>query len=178
VIIWLNGAFGAGKTTTAELVASRSPRLRAFDPESVGFMLRDNLRDHPVADFRDWESWRILTPVVADEVARFSGQSLVAPQTVFEEDYWDELLRGLSERGHEAFHVLLEAEESIMRSRIEADQELAAARQGRLRHLPRYAEARPWIARRADLIVDTTHLAPEEVADLVWAAVRDRVTGH
>jgi hypothetical protein len=172
VILWLNGTFGAGKTTTGALLMHKSRRLRLFDPESVGYMLRPNLTDHPVSDFRDWESWRVLTPIVADELIRFSGQSLIAPQTVLEERYWDEVEVGLSTRGHTVLHVLLEAEEPIMRSRIEAD---VVARQGRLDHLPKFAEARSWMARRADLIVDTTELTPEQVADRVWDAARDRI---
>jgi adenylylsulfate kinase-like enzyme len=68
VIIWLNGTFGAGKTTTAGLLQDRSDRLRLFDPEWVGYMLRANLSDYPVPDFRHWESWRVLTPLVADEL--------------------------------------------------------------------------------------------------------------
>jgi hypothetical protein len=55
-----------------------------------------------------------------------------------------------------------------MRERILAD---PIATQGRLEHLPRYAEARPWMSRRADLVVETTHLAPAEVADRIWAEV-------
>ena len=80
MIIWVNGTFGAGKTTTATLVSQKSRRLRTFDPEWVGYMLREGLSDFPVRDFRDWESWRILTPIVADEMIRFSGQSLIAPR--------------------------------------------------------------------------------------------------
>lgn len=178
VIIWVNGPFGAGKTTTATLVSNRSQRLRVFDPESVGYMLRANLGDYPVRDFREWESWRILTPVVADEVIRFSGQSLVAPQTVLEEAYWDELVLGLSRRGHAVLHVLLEADEPTMRARIEADVELAVAKQGRLEQLSRYADARGWMSRRADLVVDTTQLTPEQTADRVWDAARDHVAGR
>ena len=63
VIIWLNGTFGAGRTTTGRHLVQRSPRLRLFDPEWVGYMLRENLSDYPVADFRNWESWRVLTPI-------------------------------------------------------------------------------------------------------------------
>jgi len=168
VIIWLNGAFGAGKTTTGALLTQRSPRLRSFDPESVGFMLRPHLSDHPVTDFRHWESWRVLTPLVADELIRFSGQGLVAPQTVLEEDYWDELLGGLRARGHPVVHVVLEADEPVLRQRIETDDVEVGARSWRLDHLAAYAEARPWLARRADLMLDTTHLSPPQVADRVW----------
>ena len=172
MIIWLNGTFGAGKTTTGALLVQKSHRLRLFDPESVGYMLRPNLTDYPVSDFRHWESWRVLTPIVAGELIRFSGQNLVAPQTVLEEAYWDELILRLSELGHRVLHVLLEADQLIMRNRIEADQ---TARQGRLDHLPKYAEARSWMARRADLIVDTTRLTPEQVAHRVWDSAQGRI---
>jgi hypothetical protein len=175
VIIWLNGTFGAGKTTTARLLTEKSAGLRMFDPESVGFMLRPNLTDHPVTDFQHWHPWRVLTPIVADELIRFSGQSLVAPQTVLEEAYWDELLLGLSERGHGVLHVLLEADESTLRSRIEADEEWAVASQWRLDHLPTFTEARSWMARRADLIVDATRLTAEQVAASVWEVAREQL---
>jgi hypothetical protein len=48
-------------------------------------MLRPNLTDYQVTDFRHWESWRVLTPIVADELVRFRGQSLVAPHAVLED---------------------------------------------------------------------------------------------
>ncbi|MEP7025229.1 MAG: hypothetical protein ABJB47_15815 [Actinomycetota bacterium] len=45
MIIWLNGAFGAGKTTTATLLSELVPASRVFDPETVGYMLMA----HPAA---------------------------------------------------------------------------------------------------------------------------------
>lgn len=175
MIIWLNGTFGAGKTTTGALLTQKSHKLRSFDPESVGYMLRPNLTDHPVSDFRHWESWRVLIPIVADELIRFSGQSLVAAQTVLEENYWDELEAGLSERGHEVFHVLLEAEESSLRGRIEADQAEVAAKHWRLDHIAKFAMARPWLAARADLCLDTTHLTQRQAAERIWDVAAPRL---
>ncbi|MDP9226337.1 MAG: ATP-binding protein [Actinomycetota bacterium] len=175
MIIWLNGTFGAGKTTTGALLTQKSHRLRLFDPESVGYMLRPNLTDHQVSDFRHWESWRVLTPIVADELIRFSGQSLVAPQTVLEENYWDELETGLSERGHEVLHVLLEAAERSLRGRIEADQVEVAAKPWRLEHMPKYAAARLWLVGRADLVLDTTYLTPQQAADRIWDVAAARL---
>lgn len=46
------------------------------------------------------------------------------------------------------------------------------AKQGRLDHLPRYAEARAWMSQRADVVVDTTRLTPDEAADHIRDAVR------
>jgi adenylate kinase family enzyme len=59
MIVWINGAFGAGKTTTAALVQERLPGSRVFDPEYVGFMLRAVV-DVPTGDFQDLRVWRRL----------------------------------------------------------------------------------------------------------------------
>jgi hypothetical protein len=76
VSIWLNGAFGADKSTTGTLVAEEHPFLRLFDPEWVGSMLMNSLSDHDFTDFQQLESWRKLTPLVAEELARVTGQDL------------------------------------------------------------------------------------------------------
>jgi sigma54-dependent transcription regulator len=39
VIIWINGTFGVGKTTTAGQVVAMSERLRLFDPESADLVV-------------------------------------------------------------------------------------------------------------------------------------------
>ena len=127
----------------------KSQRLRTFDPEWVGYMLRENLSDYPVTDFRHWEPWRVLTPIVADEVIRFSGQSLVAPQTVREDEYWDELVGGLSERGYDVLHVLLEAEHEVMRDASRPTGWRSPRSRG-ASTTSNYAAARPWLADRPD----------------------------
>jgi hypothetical protein len=71
VIVWLNGAFGAGKTTVAMELMPLVPRARLFDPETAGFMLRPNLSDNPVSDFQHWPPWRYLVVATASELARF-----------------------------------------------------------------------------------------------------------
>lgn len=174
MIIWINGTFGSGKTTTGALLADLDTRLRTFDPEWVGYMLRNNLADHHVTDFQEFASWRRLVPIVADEIVRTTGQGLVAVQSVLDESYWDELASGLSALGHQIFLVVLEAEERVMWQRIDADEIEPGARQWRLDHLPTYAAARPWLVRRADLLLDTTALTPQEAADLVWQTVIGR----
>lgn len=49
VIVWINGAFGAGKTVVAEALLSHLPGARLFDPERVGFLLRE-LVEVPTGD--------------------------------------------------------------------------------------------------------------------------------
>ncbi len=45
----------------------------------------NNLADHEFTNFQHLPPWRTLVPVVADEVARVTGQGLVAVQTVLHE---------------------------------------------------------------------------------------------
>jgi hypothetical protein len=40
VIVWLNGTFGAGKSTTAGELVELLARARLFDAEEVGYLLR------------------------------------------------------------------------------------------------------------------------------------------
>ena len=39
VIIWINGGFGAGKTTLAQELHPRLPDAVVYDPEDVGLVL-------------------------------------------------------------------------------------------------------------------------------------------
>jgi len=52
VIIWLNGTFGVGKTTTAAQLVGDLPDARLFDPEYVGYLVAEHLRDHQFTDFQ------------------------------------------------------------------------------------------------------------------------------
>ena len=81
MIVWLNGTFGVGKTTTAKLMEARGS-WRAFDPEHVGYMLAANLRDQSFDDFQELQPWRSLVPAVAEEIYRYTNQPLLAVQTV------------------------------------------------------------------------------------------------
>ena len=92
MIIWLNGTFGCGKTSTAAELNSLIPSSRVFDPETVGYMLQSNLADRPVSDFQHWPPWRPLVVATASELARFTGQHLIAPQTILVRAYLEQVL--------------------------------------------------------------------------------------
>ncbi|MGA8979276.1 MAG: AAA family ATPase [Pedococcus sp.] len=164
MILWLNGTFGVGKTTTARLVVAGLEGFRAFDPEWVGYLLRENLKDHEFADFQELPSWRRLVPVVADEIARSTGQQLVVAQAVLDAGYWSELVGALRLLGHEVFHIVLDADPEVVRARIDADPEGAEIRKWRHDHVDGYVAARGWLADACDLLVDTGGRSADEVA--------------
>ena len=171
MIIWLNGTFGAGKTSTAAELTACLPGTRLFDPEWVGYMLKANLADLDFTDFQQLPPWRRLVPAVLAEVASLTGQHLIAVQTVLVESYWEELRAGLAACSLDVFHVLLHADPAVLADRIRADQAESSACQWRLDHLADYAIARPWMEAAADLVVDSTRLSVADVAQTVAAVV-------
>jgi AAA domain len=175
VIIWLNGTFGAGKTTTGRRLAGRLANARPFDPEEVGYLLMRTLEDHEFRDFQDLAPWRELVPVFTESIARITGQHLVAVQTVLREDYWEELTAGFERTSLDIFHVLLHVDSDVLAERIEGDQVEAGARQWRLDHISDYEKARPWMESAADLVIDTTHVPVAAVAERIAVAAEQRM---
>ena len=170
MIVWLNGTFGAGKTTTATELLAALPGARVFDSEWVGFMLRHVLG--PADDFQDWPPWRGLVVETAAQVHAHVGGTLVVPQTVLVEAYWRELRAGLEKAGLAVHHVLLHADDDTLRRRIETDTVETGARQWRLDHLAPYRAALPWLRAAADTVVDTASSDPPSVAARIAAAIR------
>lgn len=170
MIIWLNGTFGAGKTTTAKQLATLVPQARVFDSEYVGYMLRHVLESVPVTDFQDWRPWRALVVETASQVLDYVGGVLVIPQSVLVEQYWTEIRTGLAKAGIPVRHFVLHAEQDTLIHRIGTDTVETGARQWRLDHLAAYQEARPWLNREAD-VIDTTGIPPRQVANLITADV-------
>jgi AAA domain len=168
VIIWLNGTFGVGKTSTADRLAALIPDGRVFDPETVGTMLRANLADRPVTDFQDWPAWPPLVAAALIEITRMTGQNIIAPQTVLKRERLDQVLVPLRVAGLEVFQVLLDADEAVLRSRIEGSDEAMA---WRLDHLDEYKAARPWMVDMADLVVDTVASTPPQIARRILAGL-------
>jgi len=173
MIIWINGTFGVGKTTTAKTIRDLSG-WRLFDPEHVGYLLAANLKDLDFDDFQDLAPWRELVPVVANKIHHYTNSSAtVAVQSVLVEQYWQELSKGFAALRLPIFHVLLDCEIQELLRRIEHDDIESQARQWRLDHIKPYNIAHDWMTRSADLVVDTTNLDSNEIARIIINAVGD-----
>ena len=117
MIIWINGAFGAGKTTLAEELSTRLPEAVLYDPEYVGYLLR-HFVPVPTGDFQDLPSWRELVVATALSLRRHHASTLIVPMTLINDDYLAEILGGLRAGGAEILHVFLDLDPAVLRQRI------------------------------------------------------------
>src|ERR1700751_2740467 len=175
---WINGAFGAGKTTLAEELSRRLSDAVLFDPEYVGYLLQRWVTV-PTGDFQDLPSWRELVIATALSLRRHHAATLIAPMTLINDDYLAEILGGLRAQGEEILHVFLDLDPAVLRQRItdrvlvpddpEHDQQ---ARDFCLRNPD------PGIAAAArvppgTLLLRSDKLTPAELADEVLARLQD-----
>src|SRR5438045_8448699 len=97
MIIWLNGGFGAGKTTLAEELHRRVPGAVVYDPEDVGLMLWKWLR--PDDDFQEMPSWRELVIATAVSLRRHHADVLIGPTSLIHDRYLVAILGGVANAG-------------------------------------------------------------------------------
>jgi predicted kinase len=118
VIIWINGGFGAGKTTLAGELHRRLPGAVVYDPEDVGLMLWKWMR--PNGDFQHLPSWRELVVATALSLRRHHADTLIIPMSLIRDAYRAEILGGLADAGEEVLHVFLKADAGVLRERLNA----------------------------------------------------------
>lgn len=181
MIVWINGTFGAGKTSTARELAGLLPDSALFDPELIGDALRVLLprkRLAEVSDYQDLPSWRRLVVDTAAAMLGELGGVLVVPMTLLRQEYRDEIFGGLAARRIPVRHVLLAPEETILRERIATREEPGEpetvdlrVRQWAYDHIPAYQEALGWLAADAH-VIDNGALSVRETAERIAEAVR------
>jgi predicted kinase len=118
VIIWINGGFGAGKTTLAQELHRRLPDAVVYNPEDVGLMLWKWIP--PNGDFQHLPSWRELVVATALSLRRHHAQTLIVPMSLIRDAYRAEILGGLADAGEEVLHVFLKADAGVLRERLNA----------------------------------------------------------
>lgn len=187
MIVWINGAFSAGKTSAACELIDLIPNSTFYDPELIGGGLRHLLPQKKLAevtDFQDLAIWRrLVVDTAAALLAELSGV-LVVPMTLLRQEYRDEIFGGLAARRIPVRHVLLSPEETILRRRIAGREEFAddpehseRIRQWAYEHIEPYRAALEWITADAHTI-DTSALTPYETAERIAEAVRTGDAGE
>src|ERR1022692_4778437 len=177
MMIWVNGAFGAGKTTLADELHRRLPEALAFDPEYVGYILGKWVPSPESGDFQDIPLWRKLVAEFAIAMSADYGRLVVPPMTLVTPAYREEIFELISKAGDRVLHVFLEVPPEELRRRIDAqvldedDPEAdASARAFRHRNVERCMAARAYLP--ADtLILRSDRHTPAQLADFVIDAL-------
>lgn len=118
MLIWINGAFGSGKTQTAFELQRRAPNSHVADPELIGFAIHRMLPAHARNDFQNRPQWRsAVVATLADASAAHDGPVLV-PMTLVDEDHFDEIMGALADTGVPVAHFALQASPATLERRL------------------------------------------------------------
>lgn len=118
-IVLINGPFGVGKSTTAQLVTNAVPDAVLFDPETVGTYLaymfgRDSLGD----DYQDLSLWRHLFVDIALRLQEDWLPTVIIPMNLWRHDYFTEIVTGLGRTGVPVVCFRLICSPQTLRARI------------------------------------------------------------
>lgn len=119
MLLWINGPFGGGKTQTAQELRRRLPGSVVCDPEHVGFGLHRMTPPALRGDFQDLPAWRQGVHDVLDLVLRKHDGVVIAPMTLVEPAYFEEIVVRLREEsGHDVRHFALLADRGTVLRRL------------------------------------------------------------
>jgi hypothetical protein len=119
VIVWVNGAFGSGKTTLVAEPHRRWPEALVYDPERIGYVLRDMV-EVPKGNFQHLPLWRRQVASMAVGLVEEYGRPVLAPMTVVRPHYAEEIFGALEAAGVTVHHFFLEVPADVLEQRLDA----------------------------------------------------------
>ena len=118
-IVLINGPFGIGKSTTANLVVEQLPSSMLFDPEVIGAFLHRLVGPEAMAgDYQDLQLWRHLVVDVAHRLHTDCNRDLIVPMSLWRYEYFREITDGFKKSGSEVVCFRLTCTPSTLTSRI------------------------------------------------------------
>ena len=164
MIIWINGTFGSGKTTTAYELEKRVENAFVFDPERFGYVLMKNIpQSLQKKDFQDFPIWRETNYSLLKQISINYEGIIIVPMTVTNEEYFHDIISRLQKDQIIVKHITLMASKTTiikrLRSRLEGEDSWAYKQaESRLKQLKR-----PLFKEQ----IDTDDLTVEEVLDKI-----------
>ena len=119
MIIWLNGAFGAGKTQTAYELKRRIPDSFIYDPEQIGFFINRNIpKEMSKGDFQNHHIWRELNYKTLKYIDDEYKGIIIVPMTIVNPQYYEEIVGKLRDDGVMVNHYVLWATKETLQQRL------------------------------------------------------------
>lgn len=165
MIIWLNGAFGSGKTSVAEVICKKLRAAHLYDPEQVGYFLWNSFPEEMrgKGNFQHIPIWRELNQKILHYINRNYRGTIVVPMTIYKKQYYDEIIGKLSKEKVEIRHFILSAQKQTIINRLkqrgESENSWAA------QHIDKCIKA--FQNEICGEIIDTESKSVEEIASLI-----------
>lgn len=119
MIVWINGAFGSGKTQTAFELHRRIPNSYVYDPENVGFFIRKNIPNGlEKDDFQDFEMWREFNFSMLKYINDNYKGTIIVPMTVVNQEYFKDIVEKLRVDNIKVKHFVLWASKETLLKRL------------------------------------------------------------
>lgn len=119
MIIWINGAFGSGKTQTAYELHRRIAHSFVYDPEEAGYFIRKNMpKDLQLDDFQDYPMWRTFNYAMLSHISQQYEGIIIVPMTIVHPRYFEEIVGRLRDNGVETHHFALLASKEVLLRRL------------------------------------------------------------
>jgi len=120
MIIWINGAFGSGKTSVAQAIHQKVSNSFIYDPEQVGYFLWNNFPDalKRKGNFQHMDIWREFNYKILKHInANYSG-AIIVPMTIYLKQYYDEIPGRLASDGVPVESFILSATKPTIINRL------------------------------------------------------------
>lgn len=119
MIIWINGAFGSGKTQTSYELHRRIPNSVVYDPEKIGFFINKNIpKEIRKGDFQDYSIWRELNFTTLKYIDSEYKGIIIVPMTLVNPQYFEEIVARLRSERVIVNHFVLWASKETLQKRL------------------------------------------------------------
>jgi len=168
MIIMLNGPFGVGKSTVAQLLHHQLPHSMIYDPEIIGAALRaltDGIGSpaEETDDFQDIALWPSLTVLVATQLYQHYRRHLIVPMTIVHPVYFATISAGFASISPPLYHFCLVASPASVYTRLRArggDSTEWPWRKSQ-HYIPRFTD------QRFQIHIDTEQQSPDAIVQVI-----------
>ena len=169
MIIWISGAYGVGKSTLAEAMASKMKDAQIFDAEEVGNAVRENYPDCPYGYiFEDYPLWGEFCYLLLKDVHEKFHKDILVPMTLVRKESY-RIIEKLLRDGIDTQLVVLDASYQTVHDRI-----LARGEEEGCWCMENIELARSGSVALPGIHIQTDGKTVDELCDIVLGIVADR----
>lgn len=120
MVYWINGPYGVGKSTVAEVLQKELPKAHIFDAEEVGNAIRDNFPEESKYSiiFEGYSLWRETNYKLLKEIYERYDGDIIVPMTLTLPESYEEIIKCLMDSDIKVKYVILDADYMTIHDRI------------------------------------------------------------